>query len=261
MAMNRFDPAGEAPMRLPEDCRVRLIDMEEGVRAAIAVDEEGAANIYINARLGREARCRALRHELRHWYAGDVFREADIRDIEGAEASEGLLAMDGSLLADPAPVFDPALLEPVGRGLYLPLGENREKAARDVLALRLPLEEASRIYDIRQWPPLLPAESLERACDGLWAAPAEAVDFIAWRPEADGGRPPLPVVLQFAGGGLEGAIYYEASGSVCGAVALLCLESGGHAFRLTADLDRWRGALAVNALWRAVDGGAAERVY
>ncbi|MBQ6327003.1 MAG: hypothetical protein IJI26_13215, partial [Clostridia bacterium] len=70
-----------------------------------------------------------------------------------------------------------------------------------------------------------------------------------------------PVVLQFCSGGLEGALYYAADGAPRDALALLDAEAGGRPIRLTFDVRRRRGILAVCAIHRALGGGTPERVY
>lgn len=257
--------AGGEELVLPQDCRVRLIDLAYGVGAAIALDEDGTANIYVNARLSREAQRRALRHELWHYYREDMFREAGIREIERVALPAGtpptLFAMDGSRLIRPVPVFAPEGLRRVGRGLYLPEGENRDRAARDLRALCTALEEACRAYDVLQTPPLLPAERLHAACAELDARAEDAVAFIAWRPESGGEPSALPVVLQFCRGDAEGALYYDAEGRADNAVAQLHVEHDGRTFRLTMDVRRRRGRLTACAVRREVDGGRSECIY
>ena len=61
---------------------VRLLDLPSGVRALVAVDEEGFSNIYVNARLSREEQAAALRHELRHLSNDDAYNDRDIRSVE-----------------------------------------------------------------------------------------------------------------------------------------------------------------------------------
>lgn len=61
---------------------VRLIDLPTRVRGLVALDEEGTANVYINARLSETQRHRALCHELRHVRRGDFTSEAGIRGVE-----------------------------------------------------------------------------------------------------------------------------------------------------------------------------------
>ena len=250
---------------LPEGCTVRLIDLAYGIGAAISMDEDGSINIFLNARLDRDAQRRALRHELWHYYRDDMFREADIREIEGQAPPEadvpGLLAMDGTPLARPAPVFDFAGLRRIGRGLYLPEGENLDRAVRDLRALCGPLEEACGAYDVLQRPPLVPVARLRGLCAALRERAAEALAFIAWCPAAGEACSALPVVLQFCLDDLEGALYYDAAGAVDGAVVQMSVEAGGRACRVTVDLRRRDGRLAPGAVYREADGCPCERIF
>ena len=61
---------------------VRVIDMEPSIRGAVVLDSEGYPNIYINARLSREAQQEALRHELEHLEKDDHYNDKTIREIE-----------------------------------------------------------------------------------------------------------------------------------------------------------------------------------
>lgn len=66
---------------------VRVVDdMPKGVRGTTVIDEDGFANIYINARLGEIDRRRALAHELRHIGKDDGFNSKSILDIEDRRA-------------------------------------------------------------------------------------------------------------------------------------------------------------------------------
>lgn len=272
-AMTRHSAAAAiegGALPLPDDCAVRLIDLDPGVGGLIAVDEEGFVNIYLNARLSQDAQRRALQHELRHYYRGDLFSDADIREVERAvdapppgEAPKRrvLRAIDGSRLRDPAPVFAPDGLRRVGRGLYLPTGENRDRAERDLGAVEALVDEACRVYDVMQTPPRLSAARLREAARGLGAGD---IAFIAWRPEAAGGSadaPRLPVVMHFCreteAHGVRGAVYYAADGRVDNALAALRLDG----FRITVDLRNRGGALAVWGIFREIDGRRYERIY
>ena len=254
------------PLPLPENCAVRLIDLDWAVDGLIAVDETGFVNIYLNARLPLEARERALRHELAHYYRDDLFNELDIRQVEQAADADcrgaGIVAMDGAPLAHPAPVFDPAQLRPVGRGLYLPLGDNKTQAAGDLARLRAMMAEACLLYDVAQRPPLLPAARLREACDGLDAA---AIAFIGWAPA----RPiphPTPVVMQFCRDvgpecQLNGAVYYAPDGQIANALATVLADHEDRAFRVAMDFRQGRGGLRLHALHREVDGTGFETLY
>ena len=135
---------------LPENCRVRLVDLPVQAGGLISVDEEGFVNIYLNARLSRDAQREALQHELRHHWRGDLYSDEDIRAVEREVDAPGLLTIDGTPLEGPPTPFDPAGLRRVGRGVYLLTGENRARAAAHVARLRELLLEACRIYDVMQ---------------------------------------------------------------------------------------------------------------
>lgn len=245
---------------LPEGCRVRIIDLPPGVNALISARPDGASfDILLNARLDGEARQRALRHELRHLHQSDLFSAADIREIEG-DAPRGLRALGGEPLENPAPVFPPEALKPIGRGLYRPTGSALEKALSDLRALAAPLEAACRSYDIMQRPPELPVERLEACRAALLDSPEAAIAFVAWRP---GPKAALPVVMQLCSpnGEIEGAIYYAESGEPDNALVMLCADYQGREYRVCVDIRRRGGALALSALSREVDGRGWERVY
>lgn len=239
---------------LPENCSVRLIDLDTKVDGLLTVGEDGFLNVYLNARLSRDAQRRALRHELRHYMRGDLYSDEDIRAVErGADAPVPLLAIDGTPLPAPAEVFDPMALRPVGRGLYLPLGDNLARAAADIGAAARGLREAIQMFDVLQTPPWLAADRLTRLADGLCA---DDIAFIGWQPP--GSR--LPVAMQLCredGDRLFGALYYDPRGRLHD--ALFTLEAGAE--RLTMDLRRRRGALSVCAICRQPEGRGAERLY
>lgn len=67
---------------MPDDCTVRVVDLPPGIGGAVMVDDEGFANIYINARHGRDAQLRSLEHELRHVKRGDIDNSLSIYEIE-----------------------------------------------------------------------------------------------------------------------------------------------------------------------------------
>lgn len=48
------------------DYYVRLIDLDTHVRGVTAMDEDGFANVYINARQAHPAQCAAFLHEIKH---------------------------------------------------------------------------------------------------------------------------------------------------------------------------------------------------
>lgn len=63
---------------------VRLIDLPCAVKAVTALDDEGLANIYLNAKLSQETQRKALKHELNHLDRDDFYNDLDIRTVEGA---------------------------------------------------------------------------------------------------------------------------------------------------------------------------------
>ena len=272
-------PDAEA-LRLPDGCRVRLIDLDYGVGALISVDEEGFANIYLNARLSREKQRQALRHELAHFARDDWFRDADIREIEreaGAEAAlpiaesalpiaESALPIAKSAMSEaegprPAAIrgdlaaFDPASLRPSGPGTFRPEGEARARAERDLRSLGEALDEAVRRFDVVQARPWLPANLLREAFEGLNTGD---IAFI---------QKGVPAVLRFCcdrrgePARAHGAIYYAPNGAMDGAVAVLTARHVGRAFRVSVDLRMRGGALEPRAIDREIDGGLPERLY
>ena len=227
----------EALPPLPENCAVRLIDLEVNVGGLIAVDEEGFVNIYLNARLSREAQLKALRHELRHYYRDDLYSDADIREVERLADGPMLLDICGAPVPEPTPVFDPEAMKAVGRGLYLPLGENRVRADGDLARVRALLLEACGIYDVMRG---APAPRMRALAEELRA---EDIAFIAWQPPGAA----LPVALRFyreGDGRLHGAVYYGSEGAPDNAVAVFELD----ALRITVDIRRRGVGLAVYAI-------------
>ena len=238
MDERRWHP-GEEPVRLPENCAVRLIDLDPAVDGLLAVDESGFANIYLNARLSREAQRKALRHELNHYRRGDLYSKADIRGVErraGQPTRPALLAVDGSPLPDSA-AFKPGELRRVGRGLYLPTGENRRRVEADLKALEALLLEAVRTFDALQTPPLFPIHRPRALVGGLCC---EVVAFLAFQPVAR--QSALPVAVQLfrePEDRLRGAVYYDARGSMDD--ALITVEAGDRPdLRLCFDFRRSR---------------------
>lgn len=67
----------------PYGCSIRLIDLPYSIGAMVALDEEGYASIYINARHSIEKQKRNLIHELRHLKRDDVYNDKSIYMIEG----------------------------------------------------------------------------------------------------------------------------------------------------------------------------------
>lgn len=232
---------------LPEACAVRLIDLDVKVGGLIAVDEDGFVNIYLNARLSRDAQLRALRHELTHYLRGDFYSDADIREVE---------AIDGQPIEAPAEVFDPAALKRVGRGLYRPTGQNLERASADIAALAEGLSEAVRMFDVLQTPPWLQSRRLEALAADL---SPDDIAFVAWQPPGEA----LPAVMQLCrgdGDALRGAVYYDAEGRADNALVTLECRAE-HAFRVTIDLRRRAGRIEVFAIYRQIDEGGMARLY
>ena len=234
---------------LPENCRVRLVDLPVQAGGLISVDEEGFVNIYLNARLSRDAQREALQHELRHHYRGDLYSDRDIRTVEREADVPGLMYIDGTPLEDPPTLFDPAALRRVGRGLYLPTGENLARAAAHVARLRELLLEACRIYDVMQTPPLLPLDTLTATAGALGAGD---IAFAGWQ-RLDARRVP---VVHLSREDLYGAVYFGDDGAPDNALMVML---PGEA-RLTVDIRRRRGRLEVCGIVREIDG-RIEKVY
>ena len=239
-------------LKLPDNCAVRLIDLEPSVNGLLSVDEDGFVNIYLNARLSRDAQLKALRHELRHYCRGDLYSDADIREVERLADNPVVLAMDGTPLSDIAPAFDPEKLRAVGRGLYKPTGENAARAAADLNRVRAVLPEACRVYDVMQPPPCLEVSRLATLAEGLCP---EDIAFIAWQPPGSA----MAVSLRFcreAGDRLHGAIFYDARGKLDNALAVF--EMDGR--RIDVDLRLRAGKLEVFGIAQDRDGVIA-RIY
>lgn len=62
---------------------IRMMDMPHGVKAVVSMDEEGFANIYVNARLSHDAQIAAARHEIMHVVRGDAYNWDAIEEVEG----------------------------------------------------------------------------------------------------------------------------------------------------------------------------------
>lgn len=72
----------------PDGCCVRLIDLPYSVGAMVALDENGYASIYINARQSYEKQKKCLRHELRHLQYNDMFNNKSIYEVECGNKTE-----------------------------------------------------------------------------------------------------------------------------------------------------------------------------
>ena len=234
-------------IRLPDNCRVRLVDLPLCADGALSVDAEGYVNIYVNARLPAEARRRALMHELRHHARGDLYSDADIRAVE--RSAEPLTAVDGAPLTPPLPVYDADGLRRVGRGLYLPQGRNLAKATAHIARARALLLEACRAFDVMQTPPLLPVRRLYAPAEALCA---EDIAFVAWQSAGERCR----VALHFSREELYGAMYFAADGAPDNLLAVLMPDGP----RVTVDARRTARGLALYAVTRETEGGF-ERVY
>lgn len=234
---------------LPENCRVRLVDLPVEAGGMIAVDETGFVNIYLNARLSRQAQREALQHELRHHYRGDLYSDEDIRDVERAADGPGIVTLGGSPVAANAAAFDPGELRRVGKGLYLPTGDNLARAAAHIDALRQLLLEACRVYDVMQDPPVLSRGALEDLAGSLGAGD---IAFVAWHDAAEA----CPAVLHFSREDLYGAIYYAPDGAPDNALAVMVVGE----IRLTVDVRRRGARLDVCGITRSA-GGRTVRIY
>lgn len=67
----------------PEGCCVRLVDLPYSIGAVVALDEEGYASIYLNARASYDKQKRDLQHELKHLQMDDINNERSIYEVEG----------------------------------------------------------------------------------------------------------------------------------------------------------------------------------
>ena len=248
-------------LELPEACLVRLIDMDVRVGGLTTVDETGFANIYINARLSEAGRLRALRHELRHHWRGDMFSDADIRAVELAAdrpCVPRLQAIDGTMLDASVAGFGPQALVRVGRGLYRPAGEGLARAAADIGAVAALLERACRVIDVAQTASRIPVGRLRALAGGLCA---DDIAFLAFRPAALSAT--LPASLQLCrepGDRLQGAIFYDAGGRADNALMILELRADP-AVRFTVDLRTRRGRLDLWSIARGTDGGINEKIF
>ena len=71
-------------MRIP-DYYVRFVDFPPTVLGATLPNDDGTFSVYINARLGDDARRETLRHELEHMARDHFYRDAPVAAQE-AEA-------------------------------------------------------------------------------------------------------------------------------------------------------------------------------
>ena len=239
-------------LTIPEDCAVRLLDMDVGVQGVTKVDETGFANIYINARLSLDKRREALKHELRHYIRDDMNSEEDIRTVEAAAdrpAPGELLALDGTHLLRPSP-FAPAELRPVGRGLFLPVPDALPRFAELLAGVSVLLRRALRVYDVLQTPPLVPIARLEALADGL--CPEDMICIAL--------SPAFIQLCRENGDRLHGTLYCDPRGRPDNALLMLELRAAP-VLRVSVDLRRRRGRLDLHAIGRETDAGGYERLY
>ena len=64
------------------DYRIRMMDLPHGVKAVVSMDEEGFANIYVNARLSHDEQIAAARHEIMHVVREDAYNRDAIEEVE-----------------------------------------------------------------------------------------------------------------------------------------------------------------------------------
>ena len=74
-------------MKCPDDYNVVFVRFTDGIRSAVRIDPDGYPTFYIDARLTYEARRRALRHEIAHWFCNDFFSADSIRTAERRAAA------------------------------------------------------------------------------------------------------------------------------------------------------------------------------
>lgn len=65
------------------DYHVYMIPFPGDIQAAVRIDADGYASIYINDLLSPEAKKMAFLHELRHIERDDFYNSLPIRTIEG----------------------------------------------------------------------------------------------------------------------------------------------------------------------------------
>lgn len=61
---------------------VRLIDLPHSVNGVTVLDEEGDYNVYINAKLSRDNRHKALNHELVHIKKSHFYTDKTVQECE-----------------------------------------------------------------------------------------------------------------------------------------------------------------------------------
>ena len=70
------------PTELEGEFIVRLLDLPDHARGFVVYDDDGFANVYINARLMPQGRQKAAEHEIRHILNDDMYSSEDIRTVE-----------------------------------------------------------------------------------------------------------------------------------------------------------------------------------
>ena len=61
---------------------VRLIDMPLCIKAVTIPSEDGAFNVYVNARYSHEEQDMAIKHEINHIYNNDFCNSLSIVEVE-----------------------------------------------------------------------------------------------------------------------------------------------------------------------------------
>ena len=74
-------------MTCPDDYNVVFVHFPDDIASAVRIDPDGYPTFYIDARLTFEARRRALRHELTHYFCNDFFSADSIRSTERRAAA------------------------------------------------------------------------------------------------------------------------------------------------------------------------------
>lgn len=70
------------PPELEGEYIIRVVDLPDGSRGFVTYDEDGFANVYINARLSYEGQHKSSDHEMRHLINDDIHNDDDIRVVE-----------------------------------------------------------------------------------------------------------------------------------------------------------------------------------
>ena len=83
-------------MRIP-DYYVRFVDFPPTVLGATLPNDDGTFSVYINARLGDDARRETLRHELEHMARDHFYRDAPVAAQEAEARGESLGALGSSM--------------------------------------------------------------------------------------------------------------------------------------------------------------------